>query len=110
MSATIDIENFQSWSDIFVEIKRQKTLKTFMFIEGGNNITQHQEWTTRSFSSMEVKRPSKFYEQEDRIDSQQDQKSCQIQQLRRPRYNSAPSPSITDRDKLLQTEDQGTNR
>ena len=35
MSVTIDIEYFQSWSEIFMEIERQKNLKYFAAIEPG---------------------------------------------------------------------------
>ena len=35
MSVTIDIEYFHSWSEIFVEIERQKNLKYFAAIEPG---------------------------------------------------------------------------
>ena len=111
MSVTIDIENFQSWSEIFMEIKRQNNLKTFMFIEGGNNIAHHEERKPRSFSSMEPKRANL---QGDGLDSKQseiDQVSFQEQQLRRHRYGSTPSPRISDRHELYQNEDQaGPNR
>ena len=113
MSVTIDIENFQSWSEIFMEIKRQNNLKTFMFIESGNTIAHHQERKPRSFSLMEVKR-TKFYKQGDGLDSKQseiDQRSFQAQQLRRRRYASTPSPRIPDPDNLYQNDDQaGPNR
>ena len=90
MSVTIDIENFQSWSEIFMEIERQENLKTFTVIESDNKIMHRQERKPRSFTTMDEETVN-LNEQGCRRSSGQDgtgQKCSQIQQ--RKRLNSTP--------------------
>ena len=58
MSVTIDIDHFQNWSEIFLEIKRQRNLKVFTAIQSGNtNCNVHrQERKPRSLSMTEPRR------------------------------------------------------
>ena len=53
MSVTINIEDFQSWSEIFGEIRRQTNLKTFEAIEPGTTNVYRKERKTRSSSVTE---------------------------------------------------------
>ena len=56
MSITINIENFHSWSEIFLEIERQTNLKTFAAIEPGITNDDRQELKPRSKSMNEPAR------------------------------------------------------
>ena len=53
MSATINIEDFQSWSEIFREIRRKTNLKTFEVIEPDTTNVYRQERKLRSSSVTE---------------------------------------------------------
>ena len=102
MSVTISIENFQTWSEIFKEIERQKNLQTFKVIERG---IHHHERKPRYFAEMEEKR-AKLCKQRRRVGITQhkiDQKRGQIQQSGR----SASTPGPTDIDMLGQNKEQG---
>lgn len=101
MSVTINIENFQTWSEVFKEIERQKNLRTFTVIERD---IHHQERKPRCSAAMEVRR-TKFCKQGRRVGITQckiDQTSCHIQQS--GRLVSTPGPS--DRDKRGQNKEQ----
>jgi len=58
MSVTIDIEHFQNWSEILLEIKRQRNLKVFTAIQSGNTSCNvyRQERKPRSLSMTEPRR------------------------------------------------------
>ena len=59
---TINIEDFQSWPEIFTEINRQANLKTFSAIEPDTTNVFHQETKPRSSSVTEAE-PIKRHEQ-----------------------------------------------
>lgn len=112
MSVTIDIEDFQSWSEIFLEIKRHGNLKVFAAIESGNTNVHLQERKPRSLSITEPRRTqcdkmrrqvcaatesSKL--QRKTIDS----KHNTLEVEPRKRMNSTPQPSPTiDADKMME--------
>lgn len=101
MSVTINIDNFQTWSEIFKEIERQKNLRTFTVIERD---IHHRERKPRCSAAMEVRR-IKFCKRGRRVGITQckiDQTSCHIQQS--GRLVSTPGPS--DRDKRGQNKEQ----
>ena len=78
MSVTIDIEYFQSWSAIFMEIERQKNLKYFAAIEPGTT-------TARRPSSNPASRRT----------SKQDEVGGNCREvILRARLASTPCPSI----------------
>ena len=69
MSVTINIEDFQSWPEIFTEINRQANLKTFSVIEPDTtNVFQHE--TKPRSSSVTEAEPIQRHEQGRRVSEQ----------------------------------------
>ena len=83
MSITIKIEDFNSWSEIFMEIKRQTNLKTFALIAPDTANVDRQGTKPRSLShsKMDQERTSK--------------KGSEREAIPRKRRNSAPCPIDT---------------
>ena len=101
MSLTINIENFQTWSEIFKEIDRQKNLQTFTVIERD---IHHQERKQRCSAAMEIE-ITKFCKQGRRVGIIQ----CKIDPTNRHRQQSArlaSTPGPTECDKPGQNKEQ----
>ena len=107
MSVTINLENFQSWSEIFTEIKRQRNLKVFSAIQPDIANIQHQERKPRTFSAIEARQVQDAASEKEAIGRRHSQihsekeaigrRPSQIHSRLRPRKNSTPCPA-TDLD------------
>ena len=93
MSVTINLENFQSWSEIFTEIKRQRNLKVFSAIQPDIANIQHQERKPRTFSAIEARQVQDAASEKEAIG----RRHSQIHSRLRLRKNSTPCPA-TDLD------------
>jgi len=112
MSVTIDIEDFQSWSEILLEIKRQRSLKVFTAIQSGNTNVQPQERKPRSLSMTEPRRTQCYKLRRQASPATEssmlqrkaiDNKHSTLEVQPRKRMNSTPRPSPTiDADKMME--------
>ena len=93
MSVTINLEDFQSWSEIFTEIKRRRNLKAFSVIEPDIANKQHKERKPRTFSAIEARKIEDDASETEAIG----RGPSQIHSRLRPRKNSTPCPA-TDLD------------
>ena len=93
MSVTINLEDFQSWSEIFTEIKRRRNLKAFSVIEPDIANQQHQERKPRTFSAIEARKIEDDVSETEAIG----RRPSPIHSRLRPRKNSTPCPA-TDLD------------
>ena len=93
MSVTINLEDFQSWSEIFTEIKRRRNIKAFSVIEPDIANIQHQERKPRTFSAIEARKTEDGAGEREAIG----RRPSQIRGRLRTRKNSTPCPA-TDLD------------
>ena len=104
MSVTINLEDFQSWSEIFTEIKRQRNLKAFSAIQPGIANIQHQERKPRTFSAIEARKVQDAASEKEAIGRRQGQ----IHSRLRPRKNSTPCPGTDLNTDILQRDSRLT--
>ena len=62
MSVIINMEDFQDWSEIFMEVERQRNLRVFTAIEPGSSLIRRREKKPRSQSAKEGE-PTELYKQ-----------------------------------------------
>ena len=56
MSVTIHLEDFQSWSEVFQEIERQRRMRLFEIIQPNPSATNDREKKRKSFLEVPAKR------------------------------------------------------
>ena len=56
MSVTIHLEDFQSWSEVFQEIERQRRMRLFEIIQPNPSVTNDREKKRKAFVGVPGKR------------------------------------------------------
>ena len=105
MSVTINLEDFQSWSEIFTEIKRRRNLKAFSVIEPDIANIQHQERKPRTFSAIEARTTEDDASEREAIG----RRTSQIHGRLRPRKKSTPCPATDPDTDILQRDSRLTD-
>ena len=107
MSLIINIDNFESWPEIFEEIQRQMNLKKFTAIEPGTATVHSDTRQTRSLSLTEIEQPGS-YKQQRRVSEREEirhvHKSPKIPP--RARIISYPCPSTLSDESASKTIDK----
>ena len=92
MSVIINMEDFQDWSEIFMEIERQRNLRVFTAIEPGTSQIRRGEKKPRSPSAKE-REPTELYKQMGESEGKVNSNQLTIPQ-RHVRSNSTPCSVI----------------